>query len=106
MTNSEINEAVARKLGWKLILDEGAPHWICPNCPKAHLCNPDYAGSIQAAWEIVEHMRKRELQVVLNLDSWGRNICSLYVRKEYRCVAQEEADTVPLTICLAFLKLP
>ncbi len=91
----EINEAVARKLGWEKRIDL---RWH-RNDASCRYC-PDYSGSIEAAWEILGHVR-----------SW--TIGKHYDEPEiYMCVMMNnetpiyiEADTAPMAICLAFLKL-
>jgi Phage ABA sandwich domain len=100
MTNQEINEAVARKLGWTY--DEKFQDWGNPQDEKMLL--PDYCGSIAAAWEIVEHV-KLPMQLGNNCVVKGSEwYCFWWDNKnnrEYR----EHADTAPMAICLAFLKL-
>lgn len=71
MTDQEINEAVARKLG----IDPKATFSGVDNkTGDLKFDVPDYCHSIAAAWEILE-----------------------FVRNKY---------TTPMSICLAFLKLP
>lgn len=95
MTNAEINEAVAQKLLVDYCNDSDCPIETCPCEEKLK----DYAGSILAAWEIVEHFDKFVLAradaewVCSNI--WDAHKPPLGV-----------ADTAPMAICLAFLKLP
>lgn len=82
MTDQEINEAVARKLGW-----ESHPSYIVKNridwkTPKGGDRNklPDYCHDIKAAWEIVEFLNSRNYRIILK-------------------------QAAPMAICLAFLEL-
>ena len=118
MIDQKINEAVARKLGWSChehpILEKNdivmAHGWVRPNPLKAcfHEAVPDYCHSIEAAWEIVEFVRhmqtdsqmKAALKCRLALHSdgqWNMWFPGMSIG--------EEADTAPMAICLAFLKL-
>lgn len=70
----------------------------CPDCNKKQL--PHFSTSISAAWEIVEHFRKRG-DVILDyyysdIDHWR---CSFG-----RGVDFSKSDTAPHAICLASLK--
>ncbi len=102
MTDQEINKTVARKLGWS-----------CPlNCDSeaegktdSHI--PDYCHSIAAAWEVVEHLRRNDWQIRIdspcNTETWA---CSLMLITDvYNRINDINADTAPMAICLAFLKL-
>lgn len=94
MTSEEINEAVARKLGWKE--DHGI--WEYPG--KSFRPTPRlYSTSIEAAWEIVDKFEDCQLQKRLD-GSWN---CLL--RNNESGISIERAGTAPLAICLAFLKL-
>jgi hypothetical protein len=107
MTDKEINEAVARKLGWVRCCNpktmENGKIIDCFGWSKGgshfHERYPDYVTDIRAAWEIVECWQKEGF------------IFSLYyepIEKNWRCAFMETviADTAPRAICLAFLKLP
>lgn len=105
MTDQEINEAVARKLGWThLQWREGpsfASHWT--GLRKDHSVEvmiPDYCHSIEAAWKIVEHLVKTKL-VGLVMGAPGKWMFTIEGRKEMPI-----SDTAPMAICQAFLKLP
>lgn len=93
-TNQEVNEAVARKLGGD---------------PPGHPEQPDYVGSIAAAWEIVEHLRTKNIGILVesDQDEIGKNPGFSYwceITNHPECSGY--ANTAPLAICLAFLKLP
>lgn len=88
MTDQEINHAVARKL-------KGEDTRLIK----------DYCHSIEAAWEIVGYMAKQHFGVSVSHDNlrdlWQCGIESIKEPGQY-----ETADTAPMAICLAFLKLP
>lgn len=99
MTPQEINEAVVRKLGWDCCYRLDAVGWhrkLTPEGNHFHEPIPDYSTSIAAAWEIVEKLLNEGHGIRLygrqgftvNIDGW-----------------EETADTAPMAICLAFLKL-
>lgn len=107
MTDQELNEAIARKLGWTKHQDG---QWNRSHELGGEVVMfgafPDYCGSIQAAWEIVEHVQKRWIVHVmggLNGKYWH---CDMRdhpaVNKVY---VSESADTASRAICEAFLKL-
>lgn len=106
MTDQEINEAVARKLGWK---KEKGFWWspIISEVPKLTTNNPlpDFCHSLEAAWEIVEWCKfhKRQIHLDTTNVSW---VCLIGHSQHGIVVHSGEADTAPLAICLAFLKLP
>ena len=86
MTDTELNESVARKLGWlRTPLNEFVP---------------DYCHSIAAAWEIVEKLRPN----IVLYDLGRKWVVS---RSCYEGIGETlgEAATAPMAICLAFLKL-
>lgn len=100
MTNQEINEQVARKLGFTCNCECHEKMTYACVCGYRNRCKnriPNYTGSIQAAWEIVEHQKyafslARDAQYPL-WDAWfagGDHV---------------QADTAPLAIALCFLKL-
>lgn len=115
MTDQEINEAVARKLGWRFYPEDGAikSYWHSPYEEKAE--DPEYpedtytissrcptvkpyCNDIRAAWEIVEHLAKTKFPMVIyrDMDSgWG-----------FKCDREAWASSAPMAICKAFLKLP
>lgn len=88
--DTEINEAVARKLG----SDEAI---ACHHTP---MCNgvKDYCHDIKAAWGILTDY----------CDTWEIfcNGSTVDVTLSKNCnTAGHEADTAPMAICLSFLKL-
>lgn len=111
-TDAEVNELVARKLGWNTHI--GFPGlWIKPGGVKKrkdHLgdfvetdmqsCLPDYCHSIVEAWEVAEKCESIVLDHGLDRET---------LRLRWSCVMNNAvcciADTAPMAICLAFLKL-
>lgn len=91
MTDQEINEAVHEKLHGK---------------PYDPFNIPDYCTSIQAAWEIVEKEAGFDLFFARDYqgEKWS---CTFTVKEGDRpsWVVGAKADTAPMAICLAFLKL-
>lgn len=107
MTDLELNESVARKLGWRL---DSTGHWHSPPVDGHGSCwdaLPPYSTDIKAAWEIVG---------CLEIDYWvalrrkpidgSKHEWSCVIGKEPESVEEAIADTAPRAICLAFLKLP
>jgi hypothetical protein len=111
MTPDEINQAVARKLGWKRIkTDLFDDAWVNGTVEIDAKCgwaeyNFKWATSIEAAWEIVEFMAKTQFPKVMyvykEIDTEGMWGCRLGVGLD----GDTWADTAPMAICLAFLKL-
>ncbi len=100
MTNPEINEAVARKLGFNpraSVFDKDGYTVIADEEPI-----PDYCASIAAAWEIVERMNSN-----CNVVSVVCQKNTFYVRFiDMGAVWNGElSTTAPMAICLAYLKL-
>ena len=101
MTDQEINGAVARKLGVNRIIKSSEPsgilQWVEPV--------KDYCHSIEAAWEVVEwiHQNGGKLlwKPMFELSHSGNGWLCRMRQEPY-----EAADTAPMAICLAFLKLP
>lgn len=120
MTDQEINEQVARKLGWnKLAKLDDSTGYLYGWKFKGELANPpDYCHSIEAAWEILE---KKQIALVPTntgwfatsrdavleegecLEIWIPSGCA--TRDHCGCLRCAIADTAPMAICLAFLKL-
>jgi hypothetical protein len=115
MTDLEINEAVARKLGW---IDSDFPvkGWFKLEVQPGSWTYldefPAYCTDIAAAWEVVPHLPYFTLTThgYLNMKD-GLNITKWEVRSvdasDLNNIIgyQAEADTAPMAICLAFLKL-
>lgn len=109
MTNQEINEAIHAKLGWKSykegecpIRGHGAGGWhYCKDGKEYRYKTPNYAEDISAAWEIVE---KISLGGRIGIHVMNK-ITSISLRTETGYYTSE-AETTPMAICLAFLKLP
>ncbi len=96
MTPQKINEAVARKLG--LWISDGPHSKIGPTFTKDI---PDYCTSIAAAWEIAEKIKNTTLFEILWHDGqWECQIASSEVT-----TVNATADTAPMAICLAYLKI-
>lgn len=97
MTDQELNEAVARKLG--------VPYKPClPDCHVGDMGECDhtsnYCHSIEAAWEVVEYMAEKHL-VRVGKQPVGLWFCTL----DYEPNDKGAADTAPMAICKSFLKL-
>jgi len=100
MTEAEINERVARKLGWEFVPEEKGARWRLKYKSEYIWAFdvPDYCHSIAAAWPILTDY----------CDEWHldcRRDVSACLQKNY-VTGAAEADTAPLAICQAFLKLP
>lgn len=114
MTDAELNEAVARKMGWKPHINkkrnwgvwkkkgyEDIPYQLLPN----------YCEEIAAAWEIVEKHKdidNNEFALIFHwirpglwTAGWGSN-----TEDGFTFAIYAEADTAPRAICQSFLKLP
>lgn len=108
-TDQEINESVARGLGWvpplgkawKPKVGEGQPfesiYWS-RNGKFATERLPDYCHEIKAAWEIVEHCN---MVTYIQRPSVGGKEWHVDIGN----CGWSEAGTAPMAICLAFLKL-
>lgn len=119
MTDQELNEAVARKLGWTDIKDRRelgyGIKWTGKNPNKDYSDLPEgydsfdllpsYSTDIAAAWEIVERLFESEWAMELESYPIGREwMCRLSQQGEKTILG--EASTAPRSICEAFLKLP
>jgi len=120
MTPEQINEAVAKKLGWTDICNRHeigyGIKWVgnnprkkrnnIPDGYRAFDSLPDFCRSIEAAWELVDnwnecgdfYLRRETIQKKINWQA------SFWFNGENK--AAEWADTAPMAIALAFLKLP
>ena len=102
MNEREINEAVARKLGYNVQYD--GIYWeAVPDDVMAELHPlPDYCTQIAAAWEVVEKM-SGDYEVTIN--AAHRKYWCHAAGPTWKQAVHAEADTAPMAICLAFLKL-
>lgn len=123
MTDQEINEAVAKKLGWAKgsyaeVESVSGNSWT--DYPKEDGTErmvisklPDFCHDIKAAWEIVDFIESK--QGAFNIIGFWHQPCScgdydryryevrIYNAKEPPACAR--ADSAPMAICKAFLKL-
>lgn len=108
MTDKNLNEQVARRLGWK---DPSQPRCGGPREGHAHgdfyACYekcPDYCNSIGAAWEIVKFLRNKSMMVSMNL----LEHCDLKITQYdlSNVLADAWENSTPRALCLAFLRLP
>lgn len=100
MTNQEINEIVARGLGW--VFDpshsENRP-WKKEDANGVQYIRlPAYCTDIRAAWEIIEHLK--ENIIMDRLQGKWRVLTRADVTS---LVIASIADTASMAICLAFL---
>lgn len=113
MDDQELNEAVALKLGW-VNLEWSEPSGLRPELsgkregsPPFGETVPAYSTSIAAAWEIIQYCENELVLYQIDL-SWSRTgsswHCTLGTKNQYN--ESVGADTAPLAICKAFLKLP
>lgn len=62
MTDTEINEAVAIKLGWTVYNDTEFGMMIGPKTQKGDICGgihyklPNYSGDIRMAWDVLDKL--------------------------------------------------
>lgn len=121
MTDQELNEATAKKLGKSTV--NIAPH----QATHAHRTNfidgkvercldgcdqdvpspyqvPDYCHSIKAAWDILDYLHRSLLYWNLYVETGGIHCWLGHKNKESGNVL-EIADTAPMAIVRAFLKL-
>lgn len=106
VTNAEVNEKVARKLGHKLVhISPGLIDRPFEGITKSDGMTevlPNYSGDIAAAWEILE-----KYGFVLSRHPGGYS-CELITNGSSASSTlryHESAHTAPMAICLAFLKL-
>lgn len=114
-SDADLNELVAKRLGW-FNLTKYAPMGWDGTKEKRRLVGsfhtvgadanlidvPDYCGSIEAAWAIVEKLHPTNC---FTLFSWPARFIVRIVGNTEKDVFQAEADTAPRAIALAFLKL-
>lgn len=105
MTDQEINEAVARKLGWtknipKVPCEDPTCEIWTRNDPEAYMDSlPDYCHSIEAAWEILTSLK---CDWEIKTTKYGIDIRIYDEAGQYPSAV---SATAPMAICLAFLKL-
>lgn len=110
MTDGEINLAVAIKLGWV----KNEMGWQSPLQQRQYPAwsdfePPEYCYEMSVAWEIVSKITKDgEGRIAVELYSTNRtHICTIKKWEHSEMlIAQEKADSAPMAICLAFLKIP
>lgn len=104
-TPQEINEAVARELGWVRISDETRSFQWQKDAMNFLYDAPDYCHSIAAAWEVVESLKDK--YVTIEKGVLSPYMCSINWAEGEQTdfVIVEYADTAPMAICLAYLKL-
>lgn len=90
LVTQEINEAVARKLGWKP--NERLRHVLAVQFP------PNYCHDMAAAWEIVESL---DMTTYINCPAVGGKKWHVAFGDQ----GWTEDNSAPMAICLAFLKL-
>lgn len=99
MTPQEINEAVSSKLGWDNLMQDSK------NGNKR--TSADYCHSIEVAWEIVWYLKNHGI-TIRKSDPSTKWYCSIFdwgKTNQPNDEVEAEADTAPMAICLAFLKL-
>lgn len=103
-TDEEVNHAVARKLGWKFAdsLPSGSL-WYAPNASQ-RTSIPDYCHDIKAAWDVVEKLFQEGICIQVNV-AGNEKMVGCNIGEKYQQKAFGSADTAPMAICLAFLKL-
>lgn len=112
MTDQEINEQVAKRLGWRKLeqADYTLDHpyyWLDRNGVQADL--KDWATSISAAWELVDAMKQQnEVSLLYGHTAndpltrhWFFQVGSIHNENYFKA----DADTASMAICLAFLKM-
>lgn len=109
LTDQELNEAVARKLGKRKTYGAHPapfnPKGLPVTIQEGEL--PDYCHSIAAAWEIVEKRKEFKRDFILmssyEFPGWCCRLTDMV--NGVLIKVEGHADTAPLAICLAFLKL-
>lgn len=106
MTDTELNEAVARKLG--LMQSSTVPEdwWERTINELKVFPLPDYCHSIQAAWEIVGYCDKMNWHFDYHFgDHLTPHHWAQIFRRPDGIMYSAMADTAPEAICRAFLKV-
>lgn len=112
MTPVEVNEAVAKKLGWTAPTGKREPRYGGKGYPFSEFkwsnggefydALPDFCTSIAAAWEVVELQKGKMISLTNPGFEWICRIIDAHNGDE----VSDGACTAPMAICLAFLKLP
>lgn len=114
MKDKEINEAVARKLGFiicdgKRTTERALSAWNdneqLQRFDPPWTPIPDYCHSIAAAWEVISAVDYFSVSKNIAMGKAGVTIIDVCLWKDDQFVASD-ADTAPMAICLAFLKMP
>ena len=117
MTNREIDALIAKKvMGYE---PSEFTHWPCGKARSPNQLYwrkdgklfmfdnlPHYSTDIAAAWQVVEKIKGkyRGVEIGYRLGGWFCQIEDGTSDIDERYIAQAEADTAPLSICLAALK--
>lgn len=119
MTDQEMNEAVARKLGWQQCQRGEAIGWhrkLTPEGNHFHERLPGYINEIESAWEIVDWFNTQFAYVELEhfsyeevdhpVTGWRLKLSEGWNNKtQHENRLEAEAESAPKAICEAFLKL-
>lgn len=112
MTDSELNEAVAIKLGWEKTGSTMAatiPYEVWRRGKAETGGLRLYSSDISAAWEVVEFLRQKKRSTKGRFFDYGITIQTRANSRKFRVYVLGKvgiADTAPRAICQAFLKLP
>lgn len=101
-----INERVAKALGdfeFVPASNGSDAYWKRKSYPQFPFL-PNFSGSIEAAWEIVDYCVRRNLKFNLGHIS-RRSQWLVQISGTPSFYFAEQADTAPMAICLSFLKL-
>ena len=107
MDDAQLNEAVARKLGYVIYETNtyagGTARYA--KSVKETFEIPDSATSIAAAWEVVEHLKNHAIALTSHTQPPHGWSCAIWSPMTEDPDVVERADTAPRAICEAFLKL-
>lgn len=112
MTNAELNEAVALKLGWTHHKSDREDCWETPkdglNATWILAHPKDYSISIEDAWEVAQKMDAPPYQIEI----YGTGRPTRIIVREYGgygpkgiIVSDITESSTPLAICKAFLEI-
>lgn len=115
MTNDEINEKVARRLGAKRLVAEGHDcgdhyhdHWELThewNYRKYAKFLPNYCEDLKAAWEIAEKNAVINSWWCFTIHAYLGGWVAGWSDRDGSWRNKTDSDTAPMAICLAFLKM-